>query len=192
MAEPDDDLRVDREDRARLPRTAERASACSISAGGTREAIDPVRVISNRSSGRQGYALAEVARRVSAPTVTLVIDGRARRSRSTWSASIDVVHVESARPDARRHARAIRRRATAPSWPRPCRDFTVDGRRARRSRRTPACPTLHLELHRRHRARPRRGARRDQVVVAFAAETTNVDGERARETARARTSICWS
>jgi len=31
-----------------------------ISAGGTREAIDPVRVIANRSSGRQGYALAEV------------------------------------------------------------------------------------------------------------------------------------
>jgi phosphopantothenoylcysteine decarboxylase/phosphopantothenate--cysteine ligase len=32
-----------------------------ISAGGTREAIDPVRVITNRSSGRQGYALAEEA-----------------------------------------------------------------------------------------------------------------------------------
>jgi phosphopantothenoylcysteine decarboxylase/phosphopantothenate--cysteine ligase len=32
-----------------------------ISAGGTREAIDPVRVITNRSSGKQGYALAEAA-----------------------------------------------------------------------------------------------------------------------------------
>ncbi len=30
-----------------------------ITAGGTREAIDPVRFISNRSSGRQGYALAQ-------------------------------------------------------------------------------------------------------------------------------------
>lgn len=32
-----------------------------ITAGGTREAIDPVRYISNRSSGKQGYALAQAA-----------------------------------------------------------------------------------------------------------------------------------
>ncbi|WP_168581255.1 bifunctional phosphopantothenoylcysteine decarboxylase/phosphopantothenate synthase [Gephyromycinifex aptenodytis] len=32
-----------------------------ISAGGTREPIDPVRFLGNRSSGKQGYALAEVA-----------------------------------------------------------------------------------------------------------------------------------
>lgn len=33
-----------------------------VSAGGTREAIDPVRYVGNRSSGRMGYALAEAAR----------------------------------------------------------------------------------------------------------------------------------
>ncbi|MEM7035251.1 MAG: bifunctional phosphopantothenoylcysteine decarboxylase/phosphopantothenate--cysteine ligase CoaBC [Chloroflexota bacterium] len=33
-----------------------------ITAGGTREAIDPVRFVSNHSSGKMGYALAEVAR----------------------------------------------------------------------------------------------------------------------------------
>ena len=33
-----------------------------VTAGGTREPIDPVRFISNRSSGKQGYALAEAAR----------------------------------------------------------------------------------------------------------------------------------
>ena len=33
-----------------------------VSAGGTREAIDPVRVITNRSSGKMGYAVAEAAR----------------------------------------------------------------------------------------------------------------------------------
>jgi phosphopantothenoylcysteine decarboxylase / phosphopantothenate---cysteine ligase len=33
-----------------------------VSAGGTREPIDPVRFISNRSSGKMGYALAEAAR----------------------------------------------------------------------------------------------------------------------------------
>jgi phosphopantothenoylcysteine decarboxylase/phosphopantothenate--cysteine ligase len=46
-----------------------------VTAGGTREAIDPVRFIGNRSSGRMGYAIAEAARRrgarvilISAPT----------------------------------------------------------------------------------------------------------------------------
>lgn len=33
-----------------------------VSAGGTREPLDPVRYISNRSSGKMGYALAEAAR----------------------------------------------------------------------------------------------------------------------------------
>jgi phosphopantothenoylcysteine decarboxylase/phosphopantothenate--cysteine ligase len=33
-----------------------------VTAGGTQEAIDPVRYISNRSSGKMGYALAEAAR----------------------------------------------------------------------------------------------------------------------------------
>ncbi len=46
-----------------------------ITAGGTREPVDPVRFLGNRSSGKMGYALAEAARRrgarvllVSAPT----------------------------------------------------------------------------------------------------------------------------
>jgi phosphopantothenoylcysteine decarboxylase / phosphopantothenate---cysteine ligase len=46
-----------------------------VTAGGTREAIDPVRFIGNRSSGKMGYAVAEAARRrgarvivISAPT----------------------------------------------------------------------------------------------------------------------------
>jgi phosphopantothenoylcysteine decarboxylase / phosphopantothenate---cysteine ligase len=46
-----------------------------VTAGGTREAIDPVRFLGNRSSGKMGYALAEAAKQrgaqvilVSAPT----------------------------------------------------------------------------------------------------------------------------
>ena len=42
-----------------------------VTAGPTREAIDPVRYISNRSSGKKGYAIAEAARRRGA-NVTLV------------------------------------------------------------------------------------------------------------------------
>ncbi len=40
-----------------------------VSAGGTQEAIDPVRFISNRSSGKMGYAIAEAARDRGATTV---------------------------------------------------------------------------------------------------------------------------
>ena len=42
-----------------------------ISAGGTREPLDPVRYLGNRSSGKQGYALARVAAQRGAE-VTLV------------------------------------------------------------------------------------------------------------------------
>jgi phosphopantothenoylcysteine decarboxylase/phosphopantothenate--cysteine ligase len=42
-----------------------------VSAGGTREPLDPVRFLGNRSSGKQGHALAEVAARRGA-AVTLV------------------------------------------------------------------------------------------------------------------------
>jgi phosphopantothenoylcysteine decarboxylase/phosphopantothenate--cysteine ligase len=42
-----------------------------ITAGPTREAIDPVRFISNRSSGKMGYAIAKAAKKLGA-TVTLI------------------------------------------------------------------------------------------------------------------------
>lgn len=43
-----------------------------ISAGGTRESIDPVRYVTNRSSGKQGYALAQAALDAGARDVVLV------------------------------------------------------------------------------------------------------------------------
>ncbi len=48
-----------------------------ITAGGTREPIDPVRVLTNRSSGRQGYALAEVASRLGAEVTLITTTDRA-------------------------------------------------------------------------------------------------------------------
>jgi phosphopantothenoylcysteine decarboxylase/phosphopantothenate--cysteine ligase len=65
-----------------------------VSAGGTREAIDPVRVISNRSSGRQGIALAEVAARLGAD-VTLVSTVSTPLALDVVNA-IGVIRVESA------------------------------------------------------------------------------------------------
>jgi phosphopantothenoylcysteine decarboxylase/phosphopantothenate--cysteine ligase len=76
-----------------------------ISAGPTREAIDPVRYLTNRSSGKMGYALAQAARAmgaevglVSGPTSLAVPDVS------------EVVRVESARD---MHAAVLQRAPTA-------------------------------------------------------------------------------
>jgi phosphopantothenoylcysteine decarboxylase/phosphopantothenate--cysteine ligase len=61
-----------------------------VTAGPTREPIDPVRYISNRSSGKMGYAIAEAARRRGA-TVTLVSGPT-----SLAEPPVHVVHVTTA------------------------------------------------------------------------------------------------
>jgi phosphopantothenoylcysteine decarboxylase/phosphopantothenate--cysteine ligase len=63
-----------------------------VSAGGTREALDPVRFLGNRSSGRQGYALARVAVQRGAD-VTLVA---AHTAELGDPAAVEVVRVGSA------------------------------------------------------------------------------------------------
>lgn len=63
----------------------------TITAGPTREAIDPVRYISNHSSGKMGYALAQAAMEAGA-TVTL-ISGPVSIEKPE---RISVLHVESA------------------------------------------------------------------------------------------------
>ena len=62
-----------------------------ITAGGTREYIDPVRFISNASSGRMGYALARAALKAG-HKVTLITAPTALKP----PAGAQVVHVESA------------------------------------------------------------------------------------------------
>src|SRR6185437_9134114 len=62
-----------------------------VSAGGTREALDPVRVLTNRSSGKQGHAVAEAAARRGA-AVTLVTASPL----PVDTPSVTVVPVESA------------------------------------------------------------------------------------------------
>ncbi|KNX37305.1 bifunctional phosphopantothenoylcysteine decarboxylase/phosphopantothenate--cysteine ligase CoaBC [Luteipulveratus halotolerans] len=61
-----------------------------VTAGGTREPLDPVRYLGNRSSGKQGYALAEVAARRGAK-VTLISS-----SSLPTPAGVDLVQVETA------------------------------------------------------------------------------------------------
>lgn len=63
-----------------------------VTAGGTQEPLDPVRVLTNRSSGRQGYALAQVALEMGAK-VTLITTPTAL----TPPVDAQVIHVETAK-----------------------------------------------------------------------------------------------
>jgi phosphopantothenoylcysteine decarboxylase/phosphopantothenate--cysteine ligase len=88
LAEPDDIVATCA---AVLGRTADLAGLrVVVTAGGTREPIDPVRYVGNRSSGKQGHALADEAAARGA-TVTLVTT----TSRPV-AAGIEVVRVETA------------------------------------------------------------------------------------------------
>jgi phosphopantothenoylcysteine decarboxylase/phosphopantothenate--cysteine ligase len=69
MAEPDEIVGMAQVVLARQGELA--GQRVVVTAGGTREAIDPVRFVSNHSSGKMGYAIAEVARNRGA-TVTLI------------------------------------------------------------------------------------------------------------------------
>ena len=62
-----------------------------VSAGGTQEPIDPVRVVTNRSSGKMGFAIAEAARDRGASTVIITAP-----TALPDPTGIDVLHVESA------------------------------------------------------------------------------------------------
>ncbi|MEU7431575.1 bifunctional phosphopantothenoylcysteine decarboxylase/phosphopantothenate--cysteine ligase CoaBC [Streptomyces sioyaensis] len=80
---------------ARGPRAAERDLAgrhVVVSAGGTREPLDPVRYLGNRSSGKQGYALARTAVARGA-RVTLV----AGNTELPDPAGVDVIRIGTAR-----------------------------------------------------------------------------------------------
>ncbi|MFC1935336.1 bifunctional phosphopantothenoylcysteine decarboxylase/phosphopantothenate--cysteine ligase CoaBC [Chloroflexota bacterium] len=62
-----------------------------VSAGGTVEALDPVRVITNRSSGKMGYAIAEAARDRGARTILVTAP-----TTLPDPSALEVHHVESA------------------------------------------------------------------------------------------------
>ncbi len=61
-----------------------------VTVGGTREPIDAVRIITNRSSGKQGYAIAEVAARRGADVTLVTTIGRPA------PAGVEIVAVQTA------------------------------------------------------------------------------------------------
>ncbi|MEU6035100.1 bifunctional phosphopantothenoylcysteine decarboxylase/phosphopantothenate--cysteine ligase CoaBC [Actinomadura sp. NPDC047616] len=141
-----------------------------ISAGGTREAIDPVRFIGNRSSGLQGYALARTAVARGA-RVTVVAANVALPD----PAGVRVVAVESA-AQMRAAVLEVAADADAVVMAAAVADFRPAGYRDSKIKKVPGAepepitlvknPDILAELS----ARPRGG----QVVVGFAAETDDV------------------
>jgi phosphopantothenoylcysteine decarboxylase/phosphopantothenate--cysteine ligase len=144
-----------------------------VSAGGTREYLDPVRFIGNRSSGRQGYALAVTAAARGAK-VTLV----AANTTLPDPPGVDVVEVVST-ADLREAVLAAAAPADAvvmAAAPADFRPATSSGSKIKK-RDDGRAPTIELvenpdilaEISA-NRARP------GQVIVGFAAETGDEQG----------------
>lgn len=67
-----------------------------VTAGGTREAIDPVRFIGNRSSGRQGSAVARAARDRGAQVKMILANSQLSTQEAQELNGIEVISVETA------------------------------------------------------------------------------------------------
>ena len=142
-----------------------------ISAGGTREAIDPVRFLTNRSSGKQGHALAEAA--VARGAAVTLVTAAAAPVRSAGPGSLEVISVESAK---QMHTAMLAAASGADIvvMAAAVADFRPKDPAASKVKRDKGTPKLKLE--------PTEDILRDlvaarkkpQVVVGFAAETDDV------------------
>ncbi|MCT2055622.1 bifunctional phosphopantothenoylcysteine decarboxylase/phosphopantothenate--cysteine ligase CoaBC [Dermabacter hominis] len=140
-----------------------------ITAGGTREALDPVRVLTNHSSGKQGAALARAAY-VRGASVSLVLAG----SHIEPPAGVDVVRVESAKE----LAAAVRERESSADvliMAAAVSDFTPEPSRSKIKKKAGESGlTLHLvetEDILRGLVERRQAGERPFVICGFAAET---------------------
>lgn len=143
-----------------------------ITAGGTREAIDPVRFIGNLSSGRQGIEIAKSAFRAGA-RVTLV----ASNIESAMLAELDPAIEVLAAPASSDVEEAVMRRAgafdavvmaAAIADFRPAR---VEDRKIKKDPGSTSAPTLRLVRTTDVLHRLSRSPQRPPVLVGFAAET---------------------
>jgi phosphopantothenoylcysteine decarboxylase/phosphopantothenate--cysteine ligase len=145
-----------------------------VTAGGTREPIDPVRYVGNRSSGKMGHAVARAARRQGAHVVLVttanqpVADGVEAVAVETAEQMRDAVLAHADGCDAIVMAAAVA----------DFRPKAVAGEKLKKGDGVPEIvlePTVDILAELGARKRP------DQVVVGFAAET-----ERIREHAAAK------
>ncbi|MFN2477606.1 MAG: bifunctional phosphopantothenoylcysteine decarboxylase/phosphopantothenate--cysteine ligase CoaBC [Pseudonocardiaceae bacterium] len=144
-----------------------------ISAGGTHEPLDPVRYLGNRSSGRQGYALAQVAAQRGAQ-VTLIA---AHTADLTDPAGVEVLRVSTA-CDMRQAVLTAAAHADAVVMAAAVADFRPAEPRSSKIKKVGADanpvslvvnPDILVELV--------RGRPQGQVVVGFAAETGDSNGD---------------
>jgi len=138
-----------------------------VTAGPTREAVDPVRFLSNRSSGKMGVAIAAAAWRRHAH-VTLIagpLDVRAPTGvelRSVETTGEMAAAVEESLGDA--DALIM---AAAPA------DFRATAPAASKIKKAAAAPTLELAPTADILASTRKARRKGAVIVGFALETEN-------------------
>ena len=141
-----------------------------VTAGGTREPIDPVRFIGNRSTGKQGHAIAEAAVRAGA-RVTLITT-----SNIASSPTIERVDVVTA-ADLHAAVGACASDADAIIMAAAVADFTPTETADQKIKKTDGIPQIALtstvdilaELGQRKSA-----GQLTALLVGFAAETTNV------------------
>jgi len=140
-----------------------------VSAGGTREAIDPVRFITNRSSGKQGHALAAAALRRGAEVVLVTA--------SSWPrpAGAEIVEVETA---AQMEDAVLARAADAHVvvMAAAVADFRPKVVIDTKLHKADGVPDLVLEATNDILAELGRRRRPGQVLVGFAAETHDMAG----------------
>ncbi|MFV0462329.1 MAG: bifunctional phosphopantothenoylcysteine decarboxylase/phosphopantothenate--cysteine ligase CoaBC [Nostocoides sp.] len=146
-----------------------------VSAGGTREPLDPVRYLGNRSSGKQGFAIAAAAAAAGAQ-VTLV----AANTQLEEPTGVQVVHVETAQElgeimQANADDADVLVMAAAVADFRP---DTVAATKIKKSSTDDSAPTITLVRNPDILAGlvAGRGAAARPIIVGFAAETG--DGER--------------
>ena len=156
-----------------------RGKSVLISAGGTREPLDSVRYVGNRSSGRMGVALAQEARQRGAK-VTLLAANLAVPS----PAGVDVVETPTA-GDLEREA-LVRADADVIVMAAAVADYRAATPSA--TKRAKDGSTLVVELQPTVDVLAAIGAARKpgQVIVGFAADEAEAGLERAREKRRAK------
>ena len=144
-----------------------------VTAGPTVEAIDPVRFISNRSTGTMGYAIAAAARSMGA-SVTLVTGPTMLQP----PADVEVVHVESAKE--MHEAVLARSKANIVVMAAAVADFTpaqyaTSKIKKENVKRESSDSEFSLELQRTSDILKELGSRKSarQILVGFALETDN-------------------
>lgn len=138
-----------------------------VTAGGTREPIDAVRVIANRSSGRQGHALAAEAQRRGA-MVTLVT-----AAERAVPAGVDVVRVETAE-EMRTAVHAVAD-ADVIVMSAAVADFRPVAPHEAKIKKSDGIPTIELEPTIDILAELGASRRPTTTLVGFAAETSDVE-----------------